>query len=272
MRRKIFVPNFNKSSVGLLIVAIDVGGISAQAAGLLNSPEGGYLICVNPQTQVVSYPGTPTCPEGSKSLVLGAQGLSGSGSTGATGATGATGMSSLKIIELSICGSGGTTLCKVGVQGPGGGTIFFVDYNDIYSGFNYLEAAPKSCERASKTWSSASTTVQVANGWAARAIGSGIANTAAIKAVFPSDTSSNNAAYIASSCTAGSKSDWFLGSLGEMKLMNDNLQGLGGLVEDAYWSSSENGDDLAWYQDLQDGSQKNGSKTDVASVRPIRAF
>ena len=40
------------------------------------------------------------------------------------------------------CGVSGTDACKIGAVGPGGGWIFFVDYNDEYTGFDYLEAAP----------------------------------------------------------------------------------------------------------------------------------
>ncbi len=40
------------------------------------------------------------------------------------------------------CGANGTSACKIGTKGPGGGWIFFVDYNDQFSGFDYLEAAP----------------------------------------------------------------------------------------------------------------------------------
>jgi hypothetical protein len=161
----------------------------------------------------------------------------------------------------------------VGVQGPGGGTIFFVDYNDIYPTFNYLEAAPTSCESASKKWSSANTAVTAARSWAARAVGAGQANTVAIKAVFTLDDSSNNAANFATSCSAGSKSDWFLGSLGEMKLMYDNLQGVGGFVEGYYWSSTEFGTANAWLQYFFNGSQTYTNKGDAAYyVRPVRAF
>jgi hypothetical protein len=162
-------------------------------------------------------------------------------------------------------------LCKVGVQGPGGGTIFFVDYNDQYAGFNYLEAAPTSCQ-ATRTWSSENTEVTAARGWAGRAVGAGQANTVAIKAAFASDTADNNAAYFATSCSAGSKSDWFLGSLGEMKLMYDNLQGVGGFVESLYWSSTEYDTSAAWYQAFYDGGQFDATKNNTYYVRPVRAF
>ena len=337
----------NKSSVFLLVFALIVGGVGAQAAGLLNTSSGGYLVCVNSKTKIVTHPGTSTCPKGNKKLVLGAQGVAGadgvtgaaglsgkdgaagkdgktlwngvkdpestwgapgdmfinsvtktlfgpkdltngwpagvsmvgpqgpggSGSAGATGPAGAAGSSGIAITQLSICGAGETSLCKVGVQGPGGGTIFFVDYNDIYPTFNYLEAAPTSCESTSKTWSSANTDVTAARGWAGRAVGAGPANTAAIKAVFTSDSSTNNAAYFATSCSAGSKSDWFLGSLGEMKLMYDNLQGVVGFVEYYYWSSTDHDTGLAWFQYFYNGYQDDGGgKTNPGYVRPVRAF
>jgi hypothetical protein len=158
------------------------------------------------------------------------------------------------------------------VQGPGGGTIFFVDYNDIYPTFNYLEAAPTSCESASKRWSSANTNVTAAGGWAGRAVGAGPANTAAIKAVFTVDTSANNAAYFATSCSAGGKSDWFLGSLGEMKLMYDTLQGVGEFVEDWYWSSTGYDAGNAWYVAFGSGYQDSYNKSSANYIRPVRAF
>lgn len=322
----------NKSSVFLLVLALIVGGVGAQAT-LLNTSSGGYLVCVNSTTKVVTHPGTSSCPKGSKKLVLGAQGAAGTngktlwngvkdpestlgapgdmfinsvtktlfgpkdlttgwpagvsmvgpagatgpqgpGGSGPAGATGATGSSGIAITQLSICGADGTSLCKVGVQGPGGGTIFFVDYNDQYAGFNYLEAAPSSCE-ATKAWSSDTTHSRVAvNGWAARAVGSGQANTTAMLAngatSYVGDDS--GAAFYATSCRAGSKSDWFLGSLGEMKLMYDNLQGLGGFVDNYYWSSSEYDATIAWSQFFFNGVQNLRNKYNTDYVRPVRAF
>jgi Protein of unknown function (DUF1566) len=357
----------NKSSVFLLVLALIVGGVGAQAAGLLNTSSGGYLVCVNSKTKVVTHPGTSTCPKGNKKLVLGAQGVAGvDGITGAAGLSGKDGAAgkdgktlwngvkdpestwgapgdmfinsvtktlfgpknldgswpagvsmvgppgaagvagpagpsgpqgpgggsgpagapgvngtnaTLAITELLLCdgpdaGTVADEKCKIGMTGPGGGTIFFVDYNDIYPTFNYLEAAPTSCESAPITWSSANTAVTAALGWAGRAVGAGYANTAAIKAVFTADTDNNgnNAAYFATSCPAGGKSDWFLGSLGEMKLMYDNLQGVGGFVESSYWSSTEDDTNHAWRQSFANGGQNNGNKDTTYYVRPVRAF
>ena len=382
MPRNTFAIARNKTSVALLVLALVIGGISAQATGLLNLTSGGYLVCVNPKTTVVTHPATSKCPKGYEKLILGAQGNAGTvgitgaagisgvdgkngsdgkngldgktlwngttdpvstwgaagdmfinsatkvlfgpkdlttgwpagvpmlglqgvkgdtgergqtgpqGSTGATGSTGGTGSNG----AAGAAGSNGTngtnggaaptatgsncispaTTCtyKIGDTGPGGGSIFFVDYNDQYAGFNYLEAAPSSCQ-ATKAWSSDTTHSLVAvNGWAARAVGSGQANTTAMLAdgatSYLRDTS--GAASYASSCRAGSKSDWFLGSLGEMKLMYDNLQGVGGFVADYYWSSSERNAGNAWSQVFGDGNQLDTSKNGTPYVRPVRAF
>jgi len=67
----------NKSSLFLLVLALIVGGVGAQATGILNTESGGYLVCVNSKTKVVTHPGTSSCPKGSKKLVLGAQGIAG---------------------------------------------------------------------------------------------------------------------------------------------------------------------------------------------------
>jgi len=98
----------NKSSVFLLVLALIVGGVGAQAAGLLNTSSGGYLICVNSKTKVVTHPGTSTCPKGNKKLVLGAQ-----GAAGAIGLTGAAGLSG----KDGAAGKDGKTLWN-GVKDP----------------------------------------------------------------------------------------------------------------------------------------------------------
>ena len=192
----------------------------------------------------------------------------------------------MAITQLSVCDgidadATADELCKIGMTGPGGGHIFFVDYNDQYAGFNYLEAAPHNCE-ATRTWSSATTPVIAARSWAAQGVGQGQANTNAILAVFGSDTASNNAAKYAADLASGvpvgcvtSKDDWFLGSLGEMMLMYTNMReaGVGRFVSLDYWSSTEHGVGAAWVQFFSHGDQNAfGAKTDANSVRPVRAF
>jgi len=211
--------------------------------------------------------------------------LASSGPAGPAGPQGETGPAgadaTVAITQQSICGAGGTSLCKIGMTGPGGGLIFFVDYNDQYAGFNYLEAAPSSCEQASTRWSSANTAVTAASGWAAQAVGQGQANTNAILDVFGSDTTLNNAAQYANALAIGvpvgcvtSKVDWFLGSLGEMMLMYTNLRqaGVGGFSAGNYWSSSEYDGTFAWDQNFDFGYQITSFKNSTYYVRPVRAF
>ena len=254
-------------------------------------------VCVNKTTGVMRYVlkrGKQKCKKSEVRLIWNQAGVPGpagaNGATGATGPAGANGATgpagangtnaSVAITQLSVCdGTDADTtaneLCKIGMTGPGGGHVFFVDYNDQYAGFNYLEAAPVSCEGGIRSWSSANTAVTAARGWAADAVGQGQANTTAILAVFTADTSTNNAAKYADSLDCGSKTDWWLGSIGEMKLMYDNLRlaGVGGFASDYYWSSSELDAVSAWYQYFNHGSQDHNNKFNgTFYVRPVRAF
>jgi hypothetical protein len=359
----------NKSSVFLLVLALIVGGVGAQATGLLNTSSGGYLVCVNSKTKVVTHPGTSRCPKGSKKLVLSAQGVSGaigltgaagmsgkdgsdgkdgktlwngvkdpestwgapgdmfinsvtktlfgpkdlttgwpagvsmvgpagaqgtigltgaqgpggaSGGSGPAGAAGANGSNAtIAITELLLCDGPDADAvanekCKIGMTGPGSGTIFFVDYNDQYVGFNYLEAAPSLCE-ATKDWSSnTSVSIVGASGWEARAVGRGQTNTTAIIAAVNANMIANApAAAYADGLDCGGKTDWFLGSLGETKLIYDNLLGLEFFADEPYWSSSELGEADAWYQYVDYvvySVSNNFLKTNLYNVRPVRAF
>lgn len=332
----------NKVTVLMLSLTLIVGGISAQAAGILNSNEGGYLVCVNSKTKVITHPGTAKCPKGNKSLVIGAQGTTGitgatglsgkdgrdgtdgktlwngvkdpenswgapgdvfinsatktlfgpknidgtwpvgvslvgpqgergligltgptgpqgpggTGPAGATGATGAAGPSgsSAPISTSSNCIASKCTY-KIGDTGPGGGTIFFVDYHDRFT-FDYLEAAPKSCEGRDLIWATDQENWISESGWSATAIGKGKSNTLAMMtaaASYRPDT--EGAGFYSSGLVCGGKSDWFLGSLGEMKLLYDNLQGLGGDFQGTYWSSSTEPYNCGRYQDFWSGTQ-----------------
>ena len=373
----------NKSSVFLLVLALIVGGVGAQATGLLNTSSGGYLVCVNSKTKVVTHPGTSSCPKGSKKLVLGAQGPAGapgltgatglsgrdgsdgkdgktlwngvkdpestwgapgdmfinsvtktlfgpkdlttgwpagvsmvgpagaagpagatgaqgpggasggSGPAGATGATGANGTNAtIAITELFVCdgtdeGTVADEKCKIGMTGPGGGLIFFVDYNDQYAGFNYLEAAPQGWgngitglltdeNKGSATvdplmkWCSNTATLLGLNDWSNSGVGKGATNTSTADT-----TCAGGAIQAAADYAGGSQTNWFLPSIGEAMLMYTNLRqaGVGGFVGNTYWSSSEYSAGLAWYQYFNAGGQNyGGNKNTNNYVRPVRAF
>ena len=174
------------------------------------------------------------------------------------------------------------------MQGPGGGHIFFVDYNDQYAGFNYLEAAPMGWGNGIEVdeggltgettgsatvdpfmkWCSDTSSLLGLNAWSNSAVGVGATNTAT------ASTCAGGAIKAASTYASATKSDWFLGSIGEMMLMYTNLRqaGVGGFSTDYYWSSSEYDDDDAWYQHFNDGNQDYNYKNNPYYVRPVRAF
>lgn len=176
-------------------------------------------------------------------------------------------------------------LCKIGMTGPGGGHIFFVDYNDQYAGFNYLEAAPAGWGLginviAGETtgvgvvdprllWCSDSSTDLGFTGWDKSAVGAGSTNTTALNT-----TCTTGAIRAASDYAGGTKTDWFLGSIGEMMLMYDNLRkaGVGGFTDSLYWSSSEYTALKALDQDFTSYAQWANFKGSAMYVRPIRAF
>ena len=160
------------------------------------------------------------------------------------------------------------TTYKIGSRGPGGGWIFYVDLYDQYPGFTYLEAAPT--DIAAVPWCNIDTSIPSAAGWAAKGVGKGKANTTAMLGVC-----SSGAAKAADLYLTATKSDWFLPSLGELKLMYNNLleAGVGGFAGNYYWSSTENGSSSAWGQNFGYGGQDVYSKgyTDIP-VRAVRAF
>lgn len=103
-------------TIGFIVGSIVFGSSAFAATTILatNTPSGGYLLCFNSKTKAVTYPGTLSCPSGTKALDLGAgwgedgidglqgpvgpQGIQGipgiqgpKGSTGDTGPTGFTG-------------------------------------------------------------------------------------------------------------------------------------------------------------------------------------
>ena len=259
-------------------------------------------VCVNKSTGVMRYVlkrGKQNCKKFEVRLMwnqAGATGATGAtgpaganginGINGATGSAGATGASdSGAITQLSVCGAGGTELCKIGMTGPGGGHIFFVDYNDQYAGFNYLEAAPAgwglgiSVISGETTgvglvdpqlkWCSDTSTDRGLTAWDKSAVGAGSTNTTTALA-----TCTTGAFKAASTYASATESDWFLGSIGEMMLMYTNLRqaGVGGFSTGSYWSSSEDDGTIAWSQLFNYGGSQLYTKGFPLYVRPVRAF
>lgn len=105
-------------------------------------------------------------------------------------------------------------------------------------------------------------------------LGTGQANTTRIVTVM------GNGSYAAKLCDdytnldtgTGVYSDWFLPSLHELQKLYLNESKIGGFVNDEYWSSTENGTSLAYYQDFSNGYQDSYYKNSTFRVRPIRYF
>ena len=205
----------------------------------------------------------------------GARGPSGpAGATGAQGPAGTNGTYSSSFPYAMTCGISGTDACKIGAIGPGGGWIFFVDKDDEFPGFTYLEAAPT--EIAANAWcnnqnnSIYATPLTTAQYWTLKGVGQGKTNTEAMLAFCTSGAANDAVNYSTSTATSG----WFLPSLGELMLMYNNLlvAGVGGIPNTFYWSSSEKDSSYAWFQNFFNGNQDYYGKYNTLPVRAVRAF
>lgn len=125
---------------------------------------------------------------------------------------------SFAIMTPESCAAGGT--CEPGDVGPGGGVVFYVDY-DRPAGSRVFEMAPNGwSEDGADTVAMAGCSGVVIAGTSSVALGAGQANTAAIIAGCETP---GIAARIASDYASATKSDWYLPSLGEMEALCTSL-------------------------------------------------
>ena len=308
--------SYSRRSAGILLLigvlaGVTVGGgVGVIAASSTKS----VTVCANKKTNVLRYAKNGKCAKTETKVVLnqtGADGISGTagakgdtGAAGASGTDGAAGASSpTGFTARSVCGLNGTTPCAVGVQGPGGGTIVYVDSTSEMPGYDYLEVAPVDVPflpgwstSTAKCGSAASTSCQTsflsdagtALGYIG--LGTGRAATAAIVARHDAGgvVKTDYAAGAADAYITATASDWFLPSKDELnevcKYARNTNQETGaatvcfggtlriGFTATSYWSSSEGDPDLAWVHYFNDGFQYAGPKEPRASVRPVRAF
>ena len=221
---------------------------------------------------------------GSTELLIDIAGYYELASTGPAGPAGTNGTNAtVAITQLSVCdgtdaGTVADELCKIGMTGPGGGLIFFVDYNDQYASFcatgdcNYLEASPANA--TSGAWCSDTSTGLGLTGWDKSAVGAGRTNTTTADTTCTTGAVRTAVDYTAPSFNGVEKDDWWLGSIGEMMLMYTNLRqaGVGGFSDGNYWSSSEYDATNAWLQGFNFGGQSGSIKGTTYYVRPVRAF
>ena len=316
--------SYSRKSAGVLLlvgvlagVTVD-GGVGVIAASSTKT----VTVCANKKTNVLRYAKNRKCKKTERKVVLNQTGAAGAkGDTGATGAKGDTGATGAKgdtgaagtagassptgFTARSVCGPSGTTLCAVGVQGPGGGIIVYVDSTNEMPGYDYLEVAPTDAPTG-VVWSTAVAkcgtdalgncqTSYLSDAGTALGyigLGTGRAATAAIVARHTAGavTKASYAAGVADAYTTVSASDWFLPSKDELnevcKYARNTGQAAGagavctegssatlrGFASVDYWSSSEYVANVAWSQYFVTGVQRSSLKASTIYVRPVRAF
>ena len=313
--------------VGVLAGVTVGGGVGVFAA----SSKKTVTVCANKKTNVLRYAKNGKCVKTETKVVLNQKGVAGAkgdtgaagakGDTGAAGATGAKGDTgaagtngtngtngTLAIAQQSVCDGSDTDtianeVCKVGMTGPGGGLIFFVDYNDEYATYDYLEVAPADAVYAlsasTGVWATTATTcgpaprntdcqagsIYTETGVALatikgshRGLFGGKAGTAAIvdrmNTGIPTAKNTYAAGVADDYVSPNGTGDWWLPSKDELQKMQENLnnKGVGGFASDVYWSSSEKDAANAWVQAFDNGYQGFSNKGIDWYVRPVRAF
>jgi hypothetical protein len=229
------------------------------------------------------------------------------GPAGTKGDTGPAGSSAVLITPQAVCdGSDANTtfdeVCKIGMKGPGGGLIFFVDYNNEFETYDYLEAAPTdalfpsgegggvwatavlNCGPSPRNYNCQTYSIYTETNVALatilgrhRGLFGGKAATEAIVARHDAGSIAKNtyAAGIADTYEANGKTDWWLPSKDEMGKMAENLnnRGLGSFRALTYWTSSEHGSENGYQYNFEFGySTKNIKQSGNIYVRPVRGF
>ena len=297
---------FRRSGGALLLVGVLAGVTVGGGVGVIAATSTKTVtVCANKKTNMLRYAKNGKCVKKTETKVV----LNQTGATGAKGDTGAAGASSpTGFTARSVCGSNGTTLCAVGVQGPGGGTIVYVDSTNDIPGYDYLEVAPTEASVSTGVvWST--TTANCGSAASANCrtsflsdagtaldfigFGTGRAATAAIIARHNAGgvAKTDYAAGVADVYTTATASDWFLPSKDELnevcKYARNTGQAPGastrcafgstatlrGFSEDYYyWSSSETESTGSRAQFFANGDLYSVTRFSELYVRPVRAF
>jgi hypothetical protein len=155
--------------------------------------------------------------------------------------------------------------CNVGDIGPAGGRVFFVDTNDLYTGVDYLEAAP--ADLPAIKWCDADNALNYT--WGAQNIGIGMYNMQGILA-----TCNAGAAHSVAAHSVGGYTDWYLPTPMEMQnvVSTFNTYGGQGTVNQGvtnlntttkYWTSYEPSVGYADLVNAADGVVSGDPKTAI---------
>ena len=201
------------------------------------------------------------------------------GTTGQTHSTGAVTYPVFTATDADDANSAAvkmTRAYKVGDTGPGGGIIFFVDYQDEHVGFSFLEVAPIAAQ-VNRTWAP-STPVDyraaAVSGADSRALGAGYQNTIDIVAQGHADAATSAAKYC-DSLSFGGQTDWYFPSFGELLLIARVLYSdlnVGDFDDLALWSSTEYQSNGSWLYNFYLQQASIATKGNSLAVRPVRRF
>ena len=163
--------------------------------------------------------------------------------------------------------SGGGDVHTIG-ETYGGGIVFYV-----YDNGKHGLIAAKSDQSSGIRWYGGSNTNTRAR---ADGVGAGLKNTAIIIA---NQGAVDGNSFAATVCNEYSVTvdgvtygDWYLPSKNELNLLYLQKSVVGGFADDFYWSSTEAGNFVTWFQNFLNGVQGFNDKNATSYVRAVRAF
>jgi hypothetical protein len=143
----------------------------------------------------------------------------------------------------------------------GGGTIFY-----LYDNAKHGLIAAREDQATSAKWFIGANGPSVTG-----AFRNGIGCFANTETIIAKQGWGDHAAMLCAKYSGDGFGDWYLPSKAELNLMYQNKNVIINLSM-WYWSSTENGWDSAWGQNMTTGLQFKGEKTAAYHVRAIRAF
>jgi hypothetical protein len=169
-----------------------------------------------------------------------------------------------------------TSEYQIGDFGPGSGYVFFIDSNNEYPEFDYLEVAPKSCEGFG-SWMLKGATLdgsESINGAQMNTeIGKGKLNTNLTKPI-PHLYFESTATYFADNSACGGIEDWFLPSSGELHAIAQNLipTGKGEFGNYPLLSSNTTNTGFVFTCDVYSDFCSGDRYKTAQFIRPVRSF
>jgi hypothetical protein len=259
-------------AVGVLAGVAVGGGVGVIAASSTKT----VTVCANKKTSILRYAKNGKCSKTETKVVLNQSGDA--GATGVAGPAGPAGIglkgdqgiagrdgvnATLAITQQAVCDGADTDtianeICKNGMTGPSGGFIFFVDYNDEYAAYDYLEAAPTDAVFAGGATSGPWSTTVAKCGPSVPQVTSCQAGT-----IYTGTA-------VALATVKGFHRGLFGGKAATALIVARHDAGTVG--HNFYWSSSESDEFLTWGQPFDGGTQPYGNKQWTYNVRPVRAF